>query len=391
MFIKAKAIAALQAKKDRFKAYDANIADTLVQLDRALKRLTSFSQTEVEQLLKGIEWPGARPTDEFSRHPELIVPFSERWDDHEQARAWARRKLESIPTFAVDGSQLTPTKDWSIPVGAIQVGWYENPHRAGKTYIKDVDFRVLTPDELSDDVANGDDLAKWIISLRRFQGEVSRIIERMEQAAAESPKPVCLFDDSLVLSFVQRMRPDLQKQYIDAIVRLVETSEKTQVPLVGFIDTSYAKDLVNMLKCLECSSIAARVSDAALLRQAMNWGDRSQVYECARDDSVLSQYGAFCHQIGFAYLKTSGDGPPARLEFPLWLYHDGIVDDIIDIVRAECIVGTGYPYGIETADALAVISTVDRDLFYRTLQEFAEREGLSLRFSGKANSKRRRR
>jgi hypothetical protein len=55
------------------------------------------------------------------------------------------------------------------------------------------------------------------------------------------------------------------------------------------------------------------------------------------------------------------------------------------------VVGNGYPYAVETADAVAVITVQDRERFYRTFQEFAEKEGLPLRFSRKAVSKRGRR
>ena len=34
--------------------------------------------------------------------------------------------------------------------------------------------------------------------------------------------------------------------------------------------------------------------------------------------------------------------------------------------------GNGYPYAVETADAVAVITMQDRERFYRLLQEFAD-------------------
>jgi hypothetical protein len=54
-------------------------------------------------------------------------------------------------------------------------------------------------------------------------------------------------------------------------------------------------------------------------------------------------------------------------------------------------VGNGYPYAVETADAVAVITMQDRERFYRVFQAFVEREGLPLRFSRKMVSKRGRR
>jgi hypothetical protein len=69
----------------------------------------------------------------------------------------------------------------------------------------------------------------------------------------------------------------------------------------------------------------------------------------------------------------------------------GLLEWTVDIVRAECIVGLGYPYAIETADALSVITMDDRAEFYRICQAFLDKSGVSLRHSRKAASKRTRR
>jgi hypothetical protein len=87
------------------------------------------------------------------------------------------------------------------------------------------------------------------------------------------------------------------------------------------------------------------------------------------------------------YLKTTADRPPARLDLPSWLLEDGELERTLDVVRAECVVGNGYPYAVETADAVAVITVQDRERFYRVFQEFAEKERLPLRFSRKTASK----
>jgi hypothetical protein len=124
----------------------------------------------------------------------------------------------------------------------------------------------------------------------------------------------------------------------------------------------------------------------------MGWGDRGQVYVCAREDEVLPEYGPQARQVCFTYLKTTADGAPARLEFPRWLAEDATeLQRVLNLVRAECIVGNGYPYALETADAVSVISIQDRERFYAAFQQFAEKEGLMLRYSRKALSKRMRR
>jgi hypothetical protein len=71
---------------------------------------------------------------------------------------------------------------------------------------------------------------------------------------------------------------------------------------------------------------------------------------------------------------------------------DGLLEPVLDVVRAEIIAGGyGYPYAIETADAVSVITAQDRLEFYAQFQEFIERQGLKFTFSTKAASKSRRR
>jgi hypothetical protein len=184
----------------------------------------------------------------------------------------------------------------------------------------------------------------------------------------------------------------MRQAYIEAIVAMLRASQSARVPLIGYVDTSYARDLVSMLEHVEGLPPAPRLTDASLLRSRMNWGDRSQVYLCARDDDVLPEYGPWAEQVCFTYLKTTADGTPARLELPRWLVEDeAALERTLDLVRAECVVGNGYPYAVETADAVAVIGMEDRERFYATFQQFAEKEGLGLRYSRKALSKRGRR
>jgi hypothetical protein len=381
-------LAALEAKRDQFSDAIVLRRQELAALSHALEAFRSMSRAEVEAQLAGITCPGARPTVEHDRYDGLVVPFAYDWANHRQAREWALGVLQDVPTLAVDGSQITPSKDISIPVGVVQVGWFENHHSADGTYTKDLLVEVLPPDELAEDEGQVSGFPDWKINWRRFELEVTRLAEYMKEHVGSDPRPVCFFDGSLVISFVQHMRPERQQLYVDAIVHLLHVSEETGVPLIGYVDTSYANDLTAMLTHLADATFIGRVSDAAMLRPMMKWGDRTRVHICARDDRVLGKY---YEQVCFAYLKTTADNPPARVDFPRWLFETDAHERVLDIVRAECIVGTGYPYALETADVTAVLSMQDREYFYALFQQFAEREKLPLRFSRKAMSKRQRR
>ncbi len=396
MLHRERVIAALEAKADRFAGYELSAADALKAYRTALDELRRMSRSEIEERLAGIPSPGARPTGEHDRHG-VLVPFDEAWESHEEARAWAKDVLLGLPTAAVDGSQITPSKEISVPLGAVQIGWFVNPHDPDEPYVKDITFEVLAPDELAGDesgqgerrgVGDPPGFPDRHVNRRRFVGECRRLTALMEEAGDGETKPVCFFDGSLVISFVQHMDPALQREYVGAVTRLLATSEACGVPLVGYVDGSYATDLAAMLGHVAEIEGQHAISDGGLLREEMGWGDRSAAYVCARDDDVEQRY---YERVVFSYLKTTAEGRPARLEVPRWVLEAGELDRVIDVVRAECVVGNGYPYALETADAVAVITHRDREQFYRVFQAFAEEKDLPLRFSRKATSKRGRR
>ena len=392
MFHRERVLAALEAKAGRFAGYEAALTDALAAYEQALVELEGLSKAKAEARLAGIPWPGARPTDEQDQYPGIIVPFDQNWTNHEQARAWAREVLAGVPTVAVDGSQITPSKEISVPVGAVQVGWFMNPHDGDQPYTKDIYFEVLAPDELAGEDEEIVGFPDWKVNTRRFVLECESLVEAMHAARDATVKPVCFFDGSLVVSFVQHLLPERQRLYVDAVMGLLAASEECRVPLVGYIDTSYANDLATMLDALTGRWTRQRISDGALLRTRMRWGARSIAYICAREDKLLPVDGSkYYDQVCFIYLKTTADRSPARLDLPRWLLEAGELERTLDVVRAECVVGNGYPYAVETADAVAVITMQDRERFYRVFQEFAGKEGLPLRFSRKAASKRGRR
>ena len=379
---------ALEAKRAQFVDAQALAWQDLLTLRQALGDFKAKSLREVEAVLANIEKPGARPTPEHDAFPEVVVPFENSWKNHQDAREWAMQTISGVPTLAVDGSQISSSKDISVPVGVVQVGWFENPHRPDARYIKDIAVEILGPDELSGQDQGDSGFPDWQINWKRFEMEVDCLVQYMQSRTESDPKPICFFDGSFVVSFVNKMLPERQEQYTDAVIRLLKTSKQTGIPVVGFIDTTYAHDIVSLVSAVTSFRPTRRISDAVVLQNQMNWGDRSQVYICARDDAVLARY---YESVCFTYLKTTISNPPARVELPRWVFEQGEHDRVLDIVRAECVIGVGYPYPIETVDSVAVLNSEDRDRFYRIFQEFTQSNNLPLQFSRKATSKRNRR
>lgn len=422
MLHKGKLQAALNFKRGQFSAFDGSFSDQLNAYRNALETLYSRypSSTHLEHVLPpddiGMLPAGARPSIEIDRwlaHPTQssyhgpYFSFGREFANHEQARQWAEC-IEGITTLAVDGSQLQPWRDASIPVALIQVGLFANPHAQGRHYAKDVRIEVLSPDEIMEESqAESKDpgnypYSEMQVTLRRYMLEVETLCNQMEQygqarrAGDPLHSPVVFFDGSLVVSFALTMPNPYRERYIASAISLLQTSEQQRVPLIGYIDTSYARDIITMLRRLDAMERqpvlreTKKIHDALLWQGHLHWGDRTPAMICARGD-ILEGYGAYRESVAFCYLQTTSTRPPARLEFPRWILDDGILEPVLDVVRAEVIAGQGYPYAIEAADAVAVITMQDRAEFYGLFQEFIERQGLKFTFSTKAVSKSRRR
>ncbi|HET8912111.1 MAG TPA: DNA double-strand break repair nuclease NurA, partial [Ktedonobacteraceae bacterium] len=226
MLHKGKLQQALNIKRGQFSVYDGSFSEQLQSYREALESLYQEYQSsaEVEDQLPppGLtQSAGARPTIEFDRwlikaglqsYTGPCLPFGNEFANHEQARSWAEC-IEGVTTVAVDGSQLQPSRDVSIPVALIQVGYFVNPHSRGRAYTKDVRMEVLSPDEIMDesrqDEADPDSYpySEMQVNLHRYLLEVDTLRVQMEQCARSRREddpvysPVVFFDGSLVVSF----------------------------------------------------------------------------------------------------------------------------------------------------------------------------------------------
>ncbi len=392
-----KVIGALERKRSEFQEFRQSQAEQRDQLEDWLQTFYTHSVATLEAAIaaRGIPRPGALPTAELDEAEALCLVFPHQWQDHRNARNWALEVLLNRPVLAVDGSQIAPTKDISPAVGAIQIGWFLNEHTAGQGgYVKDVEFEILSPKLLSEEEGDdsGGSFANQTVNRIRFEREVAKLCELMERYA-DAPaqqKPLCFFDGSFIVSFAGTMRPEQARPYTRAVQKLLDCSTRFAVPLVAYIDRSFSRDIIMLMSNLQGEAAMMPVSDAALIARCVGkWGDRSPLFICARDDALSqNEQATFYQDVVFTYLKLSTDAPPVRIEMPRWIHEAGRAEEILDIVRAECIVGAnGYPYAVETADATAVISMPDRQRFYAIYQQFLKQEDLALQQTHKAQSK----
>ena len=190
--------------------------------------------------------------------------------------------------MAVDGSQLLPWRDASLPVALVQAGTFENPHQPPTPYLKEVDTELLLPDDLGAGEAEAAEArAGAALGYSRARSSTSSVsswrrvplshgwsIMRGRHATTVRWKVVAFCDGSLIVSFAVKMQPVYRKRYVDAARELLAVSEACRVPLIGYIDTSYARDIVTMLGSLDDGRGEGSLREGRGIGDALLWQGR---------------------------------------------------------------------------------------------------------------------
>jgi len=407
MLYRAHLIAALEERREEFARFERALRDEVGGAAAALRSLSGKTADEVRRSVTSSQGEPrvTLPSDELDSAGAVVLPFGEAWRSHEEARRWALRVLENRVTFAADGSQIFPGREATVPVAAVQIACFENPHTPSGDYTKESFVSVLTPAELLGD-GRAYESPDQLVGVRRFELEAEAVCAFLERRrgwrARGERMPLAFFDNTLVISSRRKDTEVLfSKRYTAALSELLRLSRECEVPVVGYVDNSYAPDIRDLLEALQAGArTAGGLFDAKILRARAegappllrSWGDRTIFWHCRRPNLAASFYDEAGEPlVGFVYLQTTADCNPARLDIPAWAQASGLVPEVADVVRAECVVGNGYPYAIETADQAAVMSANDRSEFLHLVEEFAARNGLEFAVARKAASKGRRR
>jgi hypothetical protein len=395
----------LNSRREDFRRFALQERDEFESYLALLAELSQKKSAEVRDKLNGKTDVGALPSDEMDARKSIAVKFEPRWQNHEQARKWATEILQNRTTFAADGSQIQPGREINLPVAAVQIGTFENAHNERGEYRKQAFLKIIAPNEFfdSDLLEEKPIRAETLVGFLRFEAEIKYLKDFLREKSGWRERgermPLAFLDNTLLLS-IALPQTKLQNRYIAETAELVRVSEAAEVPIIGYVDQSYARDLIHLLDSFSSFSEnrihepSDRLSDAQLLtaKTLESWGDRTIYFDSRREhlsDFFTDKNGD--STVGFVYLKTASDAVPARLDVPAWIYKQNLLDEVLNTVRAECVIGLGYPYALETADATAVISSRDRELFLRALQDFSVRENLNFRVASKRMSKARRR
>lgn len=314
------------------------------------------------------------------------------WNDRQDAMEWVDSVLAGVAVGSADGSQIYPDKNYGLPIAVVQIGSVRNRHTEESEYAQSTSATLITPDEFVD--AEEYVFSKAFVDARRFALECDALIDLMHTSAGantetdmdadmDDDRIYLLLDGTLVPSHINALRANVKEIYLDAMRRLLDASNETGNPVIGYVDVSVQRDVVTMMRHIYGLPETKRLFDPVLFAGRLNWGDRTKAFVCNRDDrrgadspSVLDMYARHRDSIAFFYMRM-GD-LPSRIEFPIWCADDTAeIDRIADIIRAETVIRGSYPDILMVAHRNAVITTGEHSLFYRMLTRFCTEHGIA--------------
>jgi hypothetical protein len=319
--------------------------------------------------------------------------FKQQFASRSKATDWALSILKDQTVAAVDGSQILPSRRYSVPIGVAQSGLVINRHTGLDGFSTSQKLSIIIPKDF-EDYDGVSAYSQTPVSLRRHQLECEHIIRFMH----ENPGKLVFLDGSLVMSFINQFDDKIRKGYVDSIVELLKASEETRSPVAAYTDMSLNKDIVTLMKKHFKLRPTTHLTDAHLIKDLFRWGDRTRAFLSDRDDrmkmddaanenpSVLDLYGPYRDTIAFFYIQSSG-GLPSKVEMPKWAFETGMADHIADVVRAECIIRPGYPDIIHRAHEYTVVGNGDTERFNGMLDAFAEQNKIKIYKSAKELNK----
>ena len=370
--------------------------ERLIRLSTERKRLQNlfiniandfYNKFVEEELEEEIYEAGAKPVESLTTPKNASLPFhpfTQTFKDVSSATSWADEVLRGHEVGAVDGSHLTPFSLHGLPLGFVRVGWYLNLHR-DSLFEKGSELKLVLPEE------NTVYMTESKINFERTYGELNKIKSLIKAISKDSQEEALLFfDGSFVFSFAEHLGEKEKEKYRAVLKDIFTLSKRHKVAVVGFVDNSLAHDFTNTLlnfqkKLKEVDAFNVLPLPDSLLFDGVltKWGERSPVFLCLRK-GIISEKEQDNFNIHFCYIKTGMSTPPCRIEFPTWLFEEGLVDQMVFLVLAQCVVGRGYPLVLKKAHDYSVITAKDRERIVHALFRLIKEEQIAISPSRKS-------
>ncbi len=332
------------------------------------------------------------------------VPLEDKWfyptgldfPNREAMFEWAEGMLDRKRVGSVDGSQLDAGKSIGVPVALARAVGVINTYDGVTRPVTVDEYVGISPQDCLEN-------AGGITKVRMVGPEIDYARSKLESKvaimllhdAAGNPTHLdtLLFDNTFLLSYLKTDRTGIYtKPSIENLLQMFNKTQTAEVPLLGVVDASVAKELSFTLQQLDPTGQLVHippVPDAFLLKNHLNLFDRTCVFVSYRE--IVKKYVGtmngvkldYRDQVGFFYVRTHSFNP-LRVEFPLWIYRAGRVDELKNILCALSVAGKGYPHQLDYCHKRCVLRNPERNFFLATLQKECNQQALDYTLSIKS-------
>jgi hypothetical protein len=340
----------------------------------AAENAMSFIESDPTKFLEKVDlsqgkvlWPVAIPLEDIKS--SLVVP----------------PHLTPVTVIGVDGSQIMPSHHevhtcYLLNVGCVEIT-YGSPikprlttrphlfHRPEDLYPL-VDRRRVQVDEL-------------YISLERTILELQTLAQLSMENLEKGLPVVAFMDGSLIPWSVEKLTDKYKKFFLERMSAAMNLFNNAGIPIVGYLSSSRATDVVNMLRVAVCPfevsdcrkncahlneenfpcSTVWPLADRQLFFNHLVPKSRSSVFLSGSD--VMRKWIPD-ERICFTYLHVGAE--IARVEFPRWLFQKPeLLEQTLGVIVSQAAKGMGYPVCLSEAHHLAVIRGSEREKFFELM------------------------
>ncbi|MFL5732332.1 MAG: DNA double-strand break repair nuclease NurA [Chloroflexia bacterium] len=307
---------------------------------------------------------------------------------HEQSSA--RISAPDYSVVATDSSFIAPDKhrgamSYLINVGRVMVSYGDQP-------AAEIDN---TPNHYSDLLVEGEEA----MSGRVLQAKCALRELHELYAWADLYRPdLALLDGSLMQLVLVLSKEEHVEALMADYFRTLRAFHDIRVPIIGYISLPESQMVMRAIRMLACDKPVPcekqpdpddpcgcrplwTINDADLFWEMLDANQRSPIFG-PEFSHLVGSNAPDIKQMVFAYLGTQYE--TARLEFPAWVWEEGLLERAISITLHQSLLGRGYPNCLTLAHQFAALHNVDRESYYFLL----ERAGLLTKTSEKAHGKR---
>jgi hypothetical protein len=316
-------------------------------------------------------------------------------------------KPSSLPKdftiVATDGSHIDVDRHRSprcylINIGAAILGYGTNPDARldsfPQLYFGEEDLVV------AGDKGRGQLVEGPLLGVKRSVEEI-KFLAALAKELPGGGSTLALLDGSLILWGLEAYPEFVTEALLDkGFIPHLEEIRKLKIALASYISFPRSTDVVNALrvaicpyevpdcdrycpnKAKNCDKVAD-VQDRELFMNLLADGERSALF--ISQSSVQKRYGE--HRVYFFYLRVGDE--IARVEVPQWVAKDEALLNLAhSLVLDQCRRGLGYPAALAEAHEKAVVTTADREEFWRVVESLMAEEKMPTPTSAKSFSKR---